>query len=242
MQASKSGSRRSDSLWAAEDIEAVFDQDPQRVCILQGPVAVKHAKVADEPIQDMLDNVASGLVSKFLENYYGGDESKVPTVDYIGAPPASEPTGVVEKYGIQIQETESGAKLTLGQLLPPVSAWMELLAGPKVSWLRAALTSINIVQGGSYVDNPFKRIFAPRRGQVVSIQLKGGQPSQIIVNGAARSHGIHDPNFKAVELTFDSSSSRISLTIFEERAGSSIPLQLAFDYKPRVLLETLVRR
>ncbi|CAE6493369.1 unnamed protein product, partial [Rhizoctonia solani] len=221
-----------DSLWAAEDIEAVFDQDPQRVCILQGPVAVKHAKVADEPVKDMLDDVASGLVSKFLEKYYDGDESKVPTVDYIGAPPASEPVGIVEKYGIQIEETEAGAKLTLGQSLPPVSAWMELLAGPKVSWLRAALTSINVVQGGSYVDNPLKRIFAPRRGQVVSIQLKNGQPSHITVTGAARSHGAHDSGFKAVELTFDPSSSRISLTIFEERTGSSIPLQLAFDYKP----------
>ncbi|QRW18188.1 fatty acid synthase subunit beta [Rhizoctonia solani] len=223
---------KKDSLWAAEDIEAVFDQDPQRVCILQGPVAVKHAKVADEPIQDMLDSVASGLVSKFLEKYYGGDESKVPTIDYIGAPPASEPVGVAEKYGIKIEETESGAKLTLGQSLPPLSAWMELLAGPKVSWLRAALTSVNIIQGGSYIDNPFKRIFAPRRGQVISIQLKNDRPSQIIVNGAARSHGVHDPNFKALELTFDPSSSRISLTIFEERTGSSIPLQLAFDYKP----------
>ncbi|CAE6460687.1 unnamed protein product [Rhizoctonia solani] len=223
---------KKDSLWAAEDIEAVFDQDPQRVCILQGPVAVKHAKVADEPVKDMLDNVATGLVSKFLEKYYDGDESKVPTIDYIGAPPASEPVGIVEKHGIQIEETGTGAKLTLGQSLPPVSAWMELLAGPKVSWLRAALTSINIIQGTSYVDNPFKRIFAPRRGQVVSVQLKNGQPSQITVTGAARSHGVHDPSFKAIELTFDPTSSRISLTIFEERTSSTIPLQLAFDYKP----------
>jgi hypothetical protein len=36
-----------DSLWAAEDIEAVFDQDPQRVRILQGPVATKGVIVAD---------------------------------------------------------------------------------------------------------------------------------------------------------------------------------------------------
>ncbi|QRV90063.1 fatty acid synthase subunit beta [Ceratobasidium sp. AG-Ba] len=223
---------KKDSLWAAEDIEAVFDQDPQRVCILQGPVAVKHAKVADEPIKDMLGNVEAGLVAKFLEKFYGGDESKVPTIDYIGAPPAVEPAGIVEKHGIKIQEGESGAKITLGNSLPPVSAWMELLAGPQVSWLRAALTSTNVVQGGSYVDNPLKRIFAPRSGQVVSIDLNDGQPSSITLTGGARSHGVHDPNFKAVELTFDPSSSRISLTLFEERTGSSIPLSLAFDYKP----------
>ncbi|KAG8733585.1 3-oxoacyl-[acyl-carrier-protein] synthase [Ceratobasidium sp. 423] len=214
---------KKDSLWAAEDIEAVFDQDPQRVCILQGPVAVKHAKVADEPIKDMFDAVASSLVSKFLEKCYEGDESKCTS--------RLRASWHCRETRHPIEETETGTKLALGQSLPPVSVWMELLAGPKVSWLRAALTS-NVIQGGSYVDNPFKRIFAPRHGQVVSIRLKNDQPSQITVTGSARSHGVHDPNFKALDLTFDPSSSCISLTIFEERTGSSIPLQLAFDYKP----------
>lgn len=39
---------KKDSLWASEDIDAVFDQDPQRVAILQGPVAVRHCKRTDE--------------------------------------------------------------------------------------------------------------------------------------------------------------------------------------------------
>jgi fatty acid synthase subunit alpha len=52
---------------AAEDIEAVFDQDPQRVCILQGPVAAKWSMVKDEPVKDL-------PASK-----YGGDVSAVPT-------------------------------------------------------------------------------------------------------------------------------------------------------------------
>lgn len=127
---------------------------------------------------------------------------------------------------------EDGLKLTIGQSLPPVSEWMEILSGPEASWLRAALTSTNVIQGGSYVDNPMRRIFAPRRGQVVSIKTKDEAPYQITVYGGARSYGIHDPNFKAVELTFDSKTSRISLALFEERTGSSVPLQLAFDYKP----------
>ena len=39
---------KKDSLWQAEDIDAVLDQDPQRVCVLQGPVAVKHSTIVDE--------------------------------------------------------------------------------------------------------------------------------------------------------------------------------------------------
>jgi fatty acid synthase subunit alpha len=72
-----------DSLWAAEDIEDVFNQDPQRVCILQGPVAVKHSKVKDEPIKDLLGNINSYLIRQLLEHRYAGDESRIPTTDSI---------------------------------------------------------------------------------------------------------------------------------------------------------------
>src|ERR1700733_5875658 len=72
-----------DSLWAAEDIDAIFDQDPQRVPILQGPVAVKHARVANRPIKEMLGGVEDYIIKKPLEEYYSNDESKVPYIDYI---------------------------------------------------------------------------------------------------------------------------------------------------------------
>ncbi|KAJ2970991.1 hypothetical protein NUW54_g12606 [Trametes sanguinea] len=61
---------KKDSLWAAEDIDAVFDQDPQRVCILQGPVAAKHSIIKDEPIKDLLGNITSKLVEKLVERLY----------------------------------------------------------------------------------------------------------------------------------------------------------------------------
>lgn len=48
------------------------------MCDLQGPVAVKHCKVVDDPIADLLDV----------------DEAKVPTIDYLGAPPASIPSSM----------------------------------------------------------------------------------------------------------------------------------------------------
>ncbi|KIN03234.1 hypothetical protein OIDMADRAFT_27678 [Oidiodendron maius Zn] len=38
---------KKETLWQSEDLEAVIDQDIGRTCIIQGPVAVKFAKVAD---------------------------------------------------------------------------------------------------------------------------------------------------------------------------------------------------
>lgn len=67
-----------DSLWASEDIEGVFDQDPERVCILRGPVAVKHSIIKDEPTKDMLGNVNLSFIVSVLMRSYGGDASTVP--------------------------------------------------------------------------------------------------------------------------------------------------------------------
>ena len=64
-------------------------RNPQRVAILQGPVAVRRSIKKDEPIKEMLDNI--GLTAKVLERYYGGDESKIPAIDYLGAKPAPVP-------------------------------------------------------------------------------------------------------------------------------------------------------
>ncbi|KAL0065236.1 fatty acid synthase alpha subunit Lsd1 [Marasmius tenuissimus] len=219
---------KKDSLWAAEDIEAVFDQDPQRVCILQGPVAVKHSKVKDEPIKEIFGNINSTLIERLLERQYGGDASKVPTVDYLALRPSpasvpptvkrtSSPTEVVYEFGKQ---------------LPEVSGWLEVLAGPTLGWLRALVGSTTIVQGASYINNPLRRLLIPRPNQKVVVSYNGDIPTSVNIYGAARSYGSHQADFKAVEIKYDQSSQLIDVTMFEERRGVSVPLSLQFQYKP----------
>lgn len=218
---------KKDSLWAAEDTDAVFDQDPQRVCILHGPLAAKHSTVADEPVAEILGNIEGLLAKKILEKVYGGDESKVPQIDYIGAKPVQSSSRVVP-------ETIQGDVRTLkvGAAVPAHEDWLETVAGPDVSWLRAALTTINVVQGSGYVSNPFRRIFTPRSGQTVQIKSSAGVVQSVTLFGSARSFGSHPDDFKAVEVSYDSSSREISLVLYEERRGSSIPLHFKFVYKP----------
>lgn len=219
---------RQDSLWAAEDIEAVFDQDPQRVCILQGPMAVKHSKVKDEPIKDLLGNINSALVQRLLVARYAGDESKVPTVDYLSAKPAALP--VVPN--LKCTKMSSEVVYEFGSVLPESSAWLDTLSGPDLSWLRALATSPTVVQGTSYIDNPICRLLAPRPEQKVVVTYQGASPATVTVYGAARSFGKHKPAFKAVEIKFTSASKLIDVTIFEDRRDVSVPLSLQFEYKP----------
>ncbi|KAJ2842551.1 fatty acid synthase alpha subunit Lsd1, partial [Coemansia brasiliensis] len=75
---------KKDSLWQAEDVDAVADQDVGRVCILQGPVAVRYATKANEPVKDILDNIYHGQIAALLEKYYHNNQAEVPVVEYLG--------------------------------------------------------------------------------------------------------------------------------------------------------------
>ncbi|KAF8312438.1 fatty acid synthase, partial [Clavulina sp. PMI_390] len=222
-----------DSLWAAEDIDAVFDQDPQRVAILQGPVAVKHARVANQPIKEMLGGVEQYVIKKLLETQYGGDESKVPTIDYIGSTAAAVVPGLAASYGVDVSTSGNKTMYKFGSSLPPTEEWLETLVGHKVHWLRALLRSENIVQAGGYVSNPLKRLFAPRKGQTVIIASSAnGVPTSVSLYGSARSFGVHQPTFEAVTATFNEKTNGITVVVNEELKGSSIPLEFTFVYRP----------
>ena len=184
---------------------------------------MKHAKVKDEPIKDLLGNITSGLVEKLLKRVYGGDESQIPTVDYLGARPSAVP----QLSGVAKTETEGKVEYQLSSPLPETSGWLETLAGPTHGWLRALVASPTIVQGASYIDNPIRRILAPRKGQKVVIS-----PTSVTVYGSARSYGSHKPKFKAIEIIYNVTSSLIDVTMFEDRHGVSVPLSLHFQYKP----------
>ncbi|KAH8100945.1 fatty acid synthase [Cristinia sonorae] len=224
---------KKDSLWAAEDLEAVFDQDPQRVCILQGPVAVKHAVVKDEPIKDLLGNIVTQLAQKLLERSYGGDISKVPTIDYLGARPLPLPETIAAELGVEREITEKAITYTIGKTVPETSLWLETLAGPRLDWVRALLITPNVVQGSNYIDNPMRRLFAPRPNQRAVVETTSdGVPTALILYGSARSFGEHKSDFKAVEARFNAAKSQIDLTLYEDREDASVPLYLHFEYKP----------
>lgn len=228
---------KKDSLWFAEDLDAVFDQDPQRVCILQGPVAVKYSKKVDEPLADILGEIEEGIVRRLLEKYYDGDIRKVPSVDYLGKSPKLLDTNLLSRHGIasSVQQVDGGLvrSFELGASLPKAQDWLEYLAGDRFTWLRALFCSVSVVQATNFADNPLARIAAPRSGQTVQVIYDNyGEPRGFKIKGAARSFELHDPNFTVVDVQRLLGSDRIAVTLFEERLGEAVPLELFFDYVP----------
>lgn len=181
---------KKDSLWQAEDIEAVFDQDPQRVCILQGPVAARFCTTTQTPAKEMLGNIETALIKRVLDEFYAGDESKIPTVDYLAPEPAPVDTEAIlaeNHISHNVEELADGGKkyvYSINGVLPPTGDWLAALAGPKLDWLQAFLSNVSIQAGPMSVPNPVKRVLAPRHGQRVELSVnKNGQPLKLDVFG-----------------------------------------------------------
>ena len=189
---------------------------------------MKWSTVKDEPVRDILGGANKTLIERLLQRKYNGDVSSVPVIDYLAPAPTSIPVPA------GVSRTVSGEQVTyeFSDKLPETGAWLETLAGPELSWLRALVTSKTIVRGSSYVDNGLQRLLAPRRGQKIVVSYSNGIPASVTIYGAARSYGPHIDDFKAVEIKYDASSKKIDVIVFEERSGVSVPLTLQFVFKP----------
>ena len=217
----------------AQDIDAIFDQDPQCVAILQGPVAIKHACVANQPIKEMLRGIKDYIVKKLLEKYYDNDESRVPYIDYIGSVPVTINSTLASSYGINVTSDKISTTYKFGSTLPPVEEWLETLARPEVNWLKALLRSENIVQKSRYISNPIKHLFSPCAGQTVTVKYDtAGAPFGVSLNGAARSFSIHKPTFEAVTISYDTKASAIVVLVNEDCQDVTILLEFTFTYYP----------
>ena len=59
---------KKDSLWQSEDLDAVVDQDPGRVCILHGPAAAGYSTKSSEPAKSILDGICTRLIKLLRDN------------------------------------------------------------------------------------------------------------------------------------------------------------------------------
>lgn len=175
-----------DSLWQCDDVEAVFDRDPQRTCVLQGPVAVKYCTTTQQPIKELLGGIENSLIKKLLKEFYNDDESTVPRIDYLASAPRAldQAALLAENHIAHSVETtvEGGWKhiYNINGVLPPTGDWLAALAGPKLNWLQAFLSNVSITAGTMTLDNPAKRVLAPRHGQRVELSLNSdGTPVRL---------------------------------------------------------------
>lgn len=228
-----------DSLWQSEDLEAVVDQDVDRVCILQGPMAAKHSKKVNQPIKEIFDDIHEGHIRSLKKRYYGDDDSKIPTVEYFGGVPIEEDAAQsvegLEGVTTVLDNTEKKvyklATQASGAVLPNEDKWIQNLAGPGYSWKRALFTSDVIIQGKQFLKNPIRGLFAPRFGQQVEIDFPD-TPEKSVVTVFSNRSGELIPAVQASRIDPDT----IEVAMFENRSAEDkiLKLPLLFKYLPEV--------
>ncbi|KAJ1955993.1 fatty acid synthase alpha subunit Lsd1, partial [Linderina pennispora] len=154
----------------------VISHDVQRQLVPYGPVSTGYSSTANAPVGDILDGVYQAMVHSLYKN----SPTTIPATEYIGAEPKLTTIQSAISSGIM----GTGRLYTLSsdnESIPDTDPWLELLAGPKKSWLRALLTSLAIVQGTKFVANGVRRIMHPMSNQSVSISESDGIPQKLEV-------------------------------------------------------------
>ena len=251
---------KKDSLWQSEDIDAVIDKDPQRVCILQGPVAVKYCNEADTPVKTMLDDIKDNLIQRILQDYYGGDKTSVPSVeclDVIDGPtdaPACDPLD--DSYFDD--NSHPGSKLYDPSLLvikdsafPSNNGILErkvfrsnssngtqlhvrmlsdALCFGNTCWLSALILSSTVVSFHKLVKNPYSAIFA--NGKSFLIHTKDSV-NQLIQERIPTDVSIFHDDELLFCANYDSSKRLITVKLYYVLKAGVEPLILQYEYSNR---------
>jgi enoyl reductase-like protein len=120
----------------------------------------------------------------------------------------------------------------LQNILPEENQWFEFLAGNKVSWWRALLTSHQFADGKFRVPNGVKQLFRPRPGHKYVVTYSKDVPSSVEL----RNHS----DQLVSQVTFENSK-KITVTIYHTMKSQQIPLQLEYHFQPECGNQALIR-
>ena len=224
---------KKDSLWQSEDLEAVVNQDVGRICILQGPMAVKYSKVVDEPIKQILDGVHEEHIKYLVRDLYHDKEQNIPVLEYFGGK-LVEASDEIDVEGLTVSELNNKVIYRLSAApsatLPQTESWMSLLAGRSYSWRHAFFTADVFIQGQRFQTNPMHRIFAPNPGMMVEISYPDDPNRTVISVKEPSSSGklVHTVEVGPI------SEGKIVVKLIEDRTamGKPVHLPLTFTYHP----------
>ncbi|KAF2181849.1 beta subunit of fatty acid synthase [Zopfia rhizophila CBS 207.26] len=220
---------KKDSLWQSEFVEAVVDEDVQRTCILQGPVAVTYStpKNINEPVKVILDHINEGHVERILQSIYGGQHQAIPFVEFFGHDSATTPPS--QDY-VEILTEPNATTFRIpadAQDLPSADAWFSLLAGKKLSWRYAVFRSATVVSGHQMIPNPIRQAFAPAPGLTVMITDK---LRHNYVSITMSSNGTSQTDLSIA--TEPGNKIILRMYCYENALNEPLPLEFRFSYHP----------
>lgn len=165
---------KKDSLWQSENLEAVPDQDPQKVFIIYGPVAAQYTMIANEPIAMILDGINADLTTAVSSTLSAAEQSSPKTKDDTSA--ASVVTDLT--HTVTKEDLQSGIDCFLEKLIPA-----------DMRWTKTCLFEKYIMRGEQAVENPVRLAFNPQfRDEIVINRPVSGDQCIVLKPDSNRKH------------------------------------------------------
>ena len=183
-------------------------------------MAVKHATKVDEPVKDLLCGIESGLISQLSQSL---SHSVLPldvTSTLLPLPQKVDVSvdEIASSYGVLVVSVNDSAVFSIEQQdsLISVDDWLRILADKckDSEWLLACLLSKTVVQEKMFVENPFRRILAPRP------KLK------LTLTGSGNTAKLSTADV-SVEVSYNSALQQVALTLVEN--GVALPFLFQFQ-------------
>ncbi|KAL9640019.1 MAG: hypothetical protein Q9164_000554 [Protoblastenia rupestris] len=226
---------KKDSLWQAEDVEAVLDHDAQRVCIIQGPVAARYSTVVNEPAKTILDNISNSHVDMLRQDLPHS----------VDIPPSNEFKSVTNfarpSDSLVIENTMTRKRYqfpTVGEL-PDIERFREILLKDLSGWALACVSEKTIRQGQLSQSNPIRSAIVPTHGHILSIEYKANKQVAALVM-SFRGFSCPQPKEVLRVVKNDDDGSIVALLSGHESISSEdATLQFRFIYSSNMTLSKL---
>ena len=215
---------KKDSLWQAEDIDAVIDRDVQRVCIIHGPVAARYSHIADEPSKSILDNILTSWTESI----------RLSSARPIHANPQndSQPSmGSLDGFpDLVVEETYSTKSYVVEKELADGELLLEHLGNELGGWAQACIMDQMIIRGQQRHVNPIRNAIMPTSGHTISIHY--GDNRQI--DALAISKNSSSTQQQQTVLHISSQRGNIVKVVLTEltHLNRNAKLELVFEYHP----------
>ncbi len=218
---------KKDSLWQAEDVEAVIGQDVGRVCILQGPMAAHYSKKVDESARDILNGMHEAYIERLGKGSF--------TSAGLGLREESASNSMANSTLANADFETYGGKMrfTLNHKgdIPEPQVWFAFVAAKVSGWTREIFNAEFVLQGRAKIANPIRKILSPKHG--VTLEIDGFEhPEESRVSLLALTQNSDSYRQVANIMCKDNHLLDVDLFEFRTRRPGFATLSLRFNYDP----------
>ncbi|KAG2421340.1 hypothetical protein HFD88_005314 [Aspergillus terreus] len=213
---------KKDSLWQSEDIDAVIDQDADRVCILHGPVAAPYSKTGEDTAKGILNTITQSLVDRIQQDLLPMEFATPPESGLV-TPDSWSSVSAAGKDVFTEMSLPSSVTLSDSNDDSPSFSGVASLGNCRMApvWVRAVLGDENIIQNQVRQSNPFRQLV--ESCPEVKVHFNPDRSEILILH-----QGPH-ASTSSLKIT---SHNGVDITMELHTQSSPVPLQLFYQFDP----------